>query len=245
MTTVGTIVRAGLPALVVMTGIVRGNVVDLTTAMSSGTIGGVIFRTIDLAPTGTGVINSFVRIQHNGTEQGYNTSGRPVAFNELTDPNFTRNLTLGEVPVVAVGGTDYYSFNLDINEPNGGGQNLLSLDEVQIYTSSVGSQTTSNVSSLGTLRYDLDVSKDSWVKLDYDLGSGSGRGDMEMLVPVSFFGGSSPNTFVYLFSRFGDNFSSGDGFEEWSVVIPLPPALYGALGILGVVVTAQQRRRGR
>src|SRR4051812_34276852 len=91
-------------------GAAMGNtIVDLTTT-TSGTINGALFQRASLQTSGTGAIESFLRLQASGTEQGYNTSGRPVAFDELTDPNFTRNLTLGQVPTLNVGGTNYYEF---------------------------------------------------------------------------------------------------------------------------------------
>src|SRR5262245_39962819 len=83
------------------------SIVDLTNPGSFGVVNGARFETADFRPAGTGVLNSFVRIQQNGTEQGYNTSGRPVAFDEKTDPNFTRNLTFGEIPTMTVNGVDY------------------------------------------------------------------------------------------------------------------------------------------
>src|SRR3954452_13267461 len=47
--------------------------VDLTFDGSSGTINGGVFQTAGVQAAGTGVFNSFVRVQNTGTEQGYNT----------------------------------------------------------------------------------------------------------------------------------------------------------------------------
>src|SRR5262245_17204786 len=88
----------GAAALCGIAGTASATIVDLTTPMSSGVVNGARFETADFRSAGTGVIQSFVRVQANGTEQGYNTSGRPVAFNENTSPNFTRNLTYGDIP---------------------------------------------------------------------------------------------------------------------------------------------------
>ena len=71
---------------------------------------------------------------------------------------------------------------LDVNEP-GGSKSLISLDQLQFYTSKVGSQTTSNVGSLGTLRYTFS-SGDS-VILDASRNHGSGSGDMYAYIPTS------------------------------------------------------------
>ena len=54
---------------------------DLTARGSSGAINGAEFVQFDARPTGTGVIDSFVRVQALGntsSEQGYNTSARPL-----------------------------------------------------------------------------------------------------------------------------------------------------------------------
>src|SRR3954465_13994731 len=55
---------------------------DLTQANSSATLGGAIFSTTEVQPTGTGVINPFVRIQMNGLEEGYNPSAPSLPFDE-------------------------------------------------------------------------------------------------------------------------------------------------------------------
>src|SRR5947207_15526960 len=53
----------------------NATVIDLTGNNNSGTTNGAQFRWTPGQPTGTGVIEPFVRIQADGTEQGYNTSG--------------------------------------------------------------------------------------------------------------------------------------------------------------------------
>src|SRR3954470_17045641 len=142
--------RAFLLAIVGVAGAAStglGVTVDLSTT-SSGTINNALFQQFNVSPAGTGVIDSFLRVQSPGnttTEQGYNTSGRPAPFDDLTDPNFTRNLQLSDLQTQVVNGTTYYTFLLDTNEPNGGGQNLVTLDQLQVFTSPTGSQTTTNV----------------------------------------------------------------------------------------------------
>ena len=223
-------------------------VVDLTTAGSSGTINGAIFETTTVRPTGTGVIRPFLRVQANGEEQGYNTSGRPVAFDELTDPNFTRDLSLMELAVTTINSTPYFEFLLDINEPNGGGQNLLSLDRMQVSTSPTASQTTNVIATLGTLRYDLDAGADNHVLMDYDLASGSGSGDVRFFIPTAAFAAAQATDFLYMFVRFGDTESSGDGFEEIAAlsngtnIIPLPTAAGLAMAAFAGVGLRRRRR---
>ena len=221
---------------------------------TSGSINGALFFSAEFDPGGTGNLNSFVRIQHdngpsnnnhsaNGREQGYNTSGRPVQYDENTDPNFTRDLLFGEIPTVTIEGTDYKEFILDINEPLGGVNRQLSIDQINIYTSDTGSQTGLE-STLGDLRYSLGADLNSnTVLLDASLTSGSGEGDMRMYIPVSNFAGVAADDFVYLYSHFGNfgpDYRTGGGFEEWSV-IPAPAAL--ALLSVAVLITGGRRRR--
>jgi hypothetical protein len=240
---------AAVAALAGAAGTSQAAIVDLTAPTSFGLINGARFETVDFRTAGTGVIDSFVRIQRNGTEQGYNTSGRPVQFDEHTDPNFTRNLTYGEIPTRVIGGVSYKEFMLDINQtqPN----SLLSLDQVKIYTSGTGSQIVPNPDSLGTMVYEMDAGGDNWVKMDYNLGSGSGQGDVRMLVPVTAFGTASSGTFIYLYSFFGTNFATNDGFEEWAIqtdnlVVPMPPAaITGMASLAGFGLLRVVRRRNR
>ena len=226
----------GLFALAALGGTASGDIVDLVNNQF-GFINTARFERADFRPAGTGFINSFVRISGNtAVVQGYNTSGRPVGFNENNSPQFTRDITFGMVPQIVVDNVTYLEFFLDINQQSA--NPLLSLDDVQIYTSSTPGQNTTNLASLGTLVYEMDARADNWVNMDYNLNSGGGQGDMRMLVPASLFGNTAGNTFLYLYSRFGENHSNNDGFEEWAIregspIIPLPPAaLIGCVGLL-------------
>jgi hypothetical protein len=205
-------------------------VVDLTTADSSGTVNGALFVQIDPQATGSGVIDPFVRIGAPADSvQGYNTSGRPLQFDENSSPVFTHDLLLSAVPTVNVGGTNYYQFLLDINQT--GEDPLLSLDQIKIYQSGTAGLHTGFPVGFGTLVYDLDAGVDSWINLNYNLNTGSGSGDMFAYIPTSLFGA---DPFVYFFSQFGTHNNNNDGFEEWAVLtgttqVPEP----GTLLLLG------------
>ncbi len=239
-------------SLALTSGAWADTVVDLTTNGQTGSIHGAIFSNDDQHAAGTGLIDSFVRVGAANQDQvsGYNTSVRPLGRDEKTDPNFTRDLTLGEVPILSVGGTDYYQFLLDINQVNSAP--LLTLDDVQIYINATA-QTAyfSTLSGLGALVYTMDggAGDNNRVELNYSLQEGSGTGDMSMLVPVSAFGGAGASAFVYLYSHFGDPNVNNDGFEEWDVqtpvVVPLPPAGLAGLATLGGLFGFRVTRRRR
>jgi hypothetical protein len=216
---------------------------DLTTNGASGTLNSALFQQVNPQPTGTGVIDPIVRMQASTTEQGYNTDTRPVQFDELTDPNFTRSIQLGQVGTVSLSGVTYREFTLDINEPNNGPNSLLTLDKLQLFLSPTKTNTYPN---LGTKIYDLGAG--NAVLLDAALTHGSGSGDMFALVPDSFFAGHSPTEYLYLYSHFT---KSSGGFEEWGVIqsvsptpgpsVPEPSS--AMVSLIGVGILGMRRRR--
>jgi len=232
-----------------------GTVCDLSTATAttdvSCTYGGAWFQTNEQHPTGTGFIDSFLRVQQKGWEQGYNTSARPVEFDEKTDPNFTRNLLLTEVGIKDIAGVAYREFFLDVNEPAAGPKNFITLDQLEIFVSNkanlnnyatdAGCTSTAANNSTGRLTdgssscanndstkiFDLDAGGDADIKLDYLVkGNGSGSSDMAFYLRDSLFTGYN---YVYLFSQFGDltgndpkKYESQAGFEEWFTKSSIP-----------------------
>src|SRR6185436_20724608 len=98
-----------------------------------------------------GVIQPFLRVQSDPSEQGYNTSGG-TPFDDKAGP-WTHNLTFSDLMTTAVtiNGQNYFKLMVDINEP-GGSKSLINLVDLRFYTSSQGSLTTTDISQLGTLR---------------------------------------------------------------------------------------------
>jgi hypothetical protein len=197
---------------------------DLT-AGGSGTINGALFVTTDQQPTGSGVIDPFVRLSqtaNNTTAEGYNADARPVMPDVNTSATFTHDILLSSIGTTTIGNTSYYQFLLDINQTSN--NPLLSLDELQIYTRTTALTSASTLTDLqtgSTLRYDLDGAGDSEILLDYSLNSGSGSGDLFAFIPQSAFGNAAPGDFVYLYSMFGakgGDYAENDGFEEWATV---------------------------
>ena len=206
-------------------------VLDLTTAGPQVvTPSGAIVYHYD-TPTAD-PIHSFVRLEQGllgsllgGTEQGYNTNARPLQYNENSDSQLTRALTLGEVPMVQVNGVAYREFLLSINQsslsPN------LSLDDVRVFLVATGNlsgynATTKRLAGNGA-SFDLDTGGDVSIRLNANLNSSiSSSPDAVLLIPDAAFAGANANTFVYLYSKFS---SANGGFEEWGVhdVPPLPP----------------------
>lgn len=221
---------------------------DLTSVGSSGTINGALFEHATVQSTGTGVIDSFVRVQKNNSEQGYNTDG--AFYYDEKGGQFTHSIVIADIPVMTIGGVDYREFLLDINQTDN--KSLLTLDEIQIYLATSGNLT-GPVSVLGTPIYDLDALGDSYILLDYTLEPGSGGGDMRAYIPDALFVGNPTSTYVYLYSQFGLDTEDLDaetnaGFEEWAVrkqtppVVPAPAAM--VLASIGMGLVGFLRRRG-
>ncbi len=252
-------------AAVAATQPLRAVSLDLTGALTGGTINNAFFTRTEVGSTGTGTINSFVRIQDNGTEDGYNASARPVMTDVNTSPQFTRDIQLSTVPLLTNPQTltgQYYEFLLDINQS--ANRPLLSLDALDIYTRTAPLTTANTLAALtgsgAVLRYSLDAGPagNSEILLNYNFGSGSGSGDLFAYIPASVFGTALPTDYVYLYSMFGargGDYAANAGFEEWAVraapngvgggEIPGVPdggATVTLLG-MGLVVLAFLRRR--
>ncbi len=235
----------------------RATVYDLTTQSAvtvSSIYGDAIFTTNFSRPTGTGVIDPFLTIQANGTEQGYNTSAKNGVFDTKREPQFNHEIQLSELGSVRINGASYYPFLIDINEPNGGSKSLISLDALKIFTSTRLGQTTQNVDSLGIKRFDMDLPSDSYI-LYNDQNSGSGQGDIAFFIPTSAFASASVTDYVYMYQKWGlhaaadfDGTTQG-GFEETAIscgIVPIPEvSTVLPLGLVlgGVVGSAYLRRR--
>jgi hypothetical protein len=225
--------------------------VDLTGgAGSSGYANGAYFEWVDENSTGTGVIDSFLRIQATGTERGYNTDGT-LEFD--TKSSHTKALLLSAVPTVEIDSVLYREFLLDIGESSAGSEPLLSLDTIEIYLTADRYQT--GYPALGTKVFDLDIGLDgdATVIMNASLNPGNGWGDIFAYIPESFFADADDDDYVCLYSEFGGLWPSSSSPEEWAVrlsvtpppppPVPAPAAVLLALVGSSAVITAYRRRK--
>ena len=200
-----------------------------TNVSNTAKIGGTfIVGETNTQPTGTGYIDSFLRIQQDGSERGFNTNAKPVPLDDKSG-NFTHSLLLSDIGTITVGGNVYYHFVLDINQ---NGTNLLSLNQVQIFRGSSDpasytlTEAAAGSASLISLAGDTEVfrmnntgdSNAFEIQMDYSINSGSGSGDIDFLVSKSYIDSHGSGNYITLYSQFGSPngaYSSNDGFEEW------------------------------
>ena len=222
--------------------------IDLTTANSFGEINGAVFMTGSLQPAGSGTFNSFVQIQHNGFEQGYNSDHAPQ-FDEKNSHPHNHSILLADVPIVfgdgsngTTDGVAYREFHLDLNDANGGGKPYISLDALQLWQEESGNLTgfTPGTGFSGAhtnyLAYNLDAGGNHWIGLNDSLSHGSGQSDVRVLIPDSFFINDTAHRYVTLYSALGQQagWEADGGFEEWG----LNNASGGAVSSLVVHKTA-------
>jgi len=200
-----------------------------TDPLPAGMIDGGVFRLNPLAPTGTGNLQSFLSVQDgkDGFQEGWN-----YAIAEVMDtkrvPQFTHDILLGDIPIYVLDGIKYFEYYLDVNEP-GGTKTYLSLDSFELYVSDTAHLTDPPYPHLGSPRYDMDKTETgNTVLLDAgSVGSGSGSGDVQILIPESIFieAGDDPEDYVYAYVAFGGysdpedprSFIAESGFEELAV----------------------------
>jgi hypothetical protein len=236
--------------MLVVASISQAAVLDLNgDADESVTVNGAIFQTNDEHPTGTGVYNPFLTIQDTGWEQGYNSS--TGNFDTKREPQWNHEIRFSDLQATTINGIQYFGFSVDINEPNGA-KSQISLDALRVYTSSTLQTSTSTDSngffngSLGTLRYTLGNNQ---IIYD-DKDSGSGEGDINIYIPVSFFAGAQANDYVYMYQRWGNSDTSEGGFEETALIRGLTPipemsTFFPIIGLLVAVGSTHLLRRRR
>ncbi len=157
-----------------------------------------------------------------------------VPDRDQTD-TWDHEISIGQVGFIDIGGTLQMRFILDINEPNAADKQLLNLDEVQIFVSTIPNQSVTSFNSgvLGlassALVYRMDLGGDNnTVILNYNNASGQGETDMTLDVPKTQFdsalanlglttAAAKNNAYIYLYSAFGSVPNINDGnYEEWA-----------------------------
>jgi uncharacterized repeat protein (TIGR01451 family) len=212
---------------------------DLTTANTSGAIGDAVLTNGQFAGAPTSFF-TFVELQQNGAEQGYNSDG-PHQFDEKN--NGDHSVLLASVPIIIGDGSNgtadgvaYREFQLSLSEPAQTKQ-FVSLDSLQIWQEESGSLTNFTPGSgfagahTNYLAYNLDAGGNNWVAMADDTGK------LTVLVPDSDFINDAAHRYVTLYSGLGfqgAGFSSDGGSDNWG----LTNASGGSVSALTVHKTA-------
>ncbi len=177
-----------------------------------------------LGSAGTGVFVPFVRLQASPNERGFNTNA-PVTFDAKTG-TWTHAILVSQIPIVTIGGVNYWELFVDINDSNNAKH--ISLDEMEIWftnnanlTGYVDNGTGFPAASGATKQYDF-----SGTMQFNDVNQGSGRGDVRYLVPLTNIPLPPAGTYFVLWSKWGTSsatYGSDGGFEEWKVKAATPP----------------------
>ena len=191
---------------------------------------GTIFYTwkddlLKSSSSGTGIFDPFLTLQRSDSQSGTNLfNGSNYATGDAISgsDNRTSLLEISKIPVVGIGGLQYLEIRLDLNEVGGGGgpKAEVRMTDLKIYGSNdPGLASFSGLSPL----YSLDTATLNTTVYMWDDFNGSGRSDIVMLIPKSYFA-SNPQ---YLF--FQTDFTGTDGgFEEFSTLVlqaPLDPSV--------------------
>ena len=152
--------------------------------------------------SGTGNYDSFLRVQANGDETGYNTDVSGQLDNK--DGVWTHSLLISSLQTVTYNGVTYYEIRLDLNEIQSGDKANISLDDLKLFVGPAAGGGAYPAFSGLTLKFDLSGS----VAL-VDNENGSGTDDYQILIPTSMLTGG---THLTLYSDFS---GSDDGFEEF------------------------------
>ena len=202
--------------------------VDVSDDGYFGVIGNAVFMTGLLSAAQSGhSFSSFVGIQRNGTEQGYN-SDHSGQFDEKPHANA---VLLADVPIVVGDGSNRTEEGVDIasscSASTGNGQNkpYLSLDALQIWQEESGNLSNFTAGSgfagahTNYLAYNLDAGGNHWVGLTDGISHGSGQGEYRVLIRDDSLINDAAHRYITVYSQFGlqNGWDSGGGFEEWGL----------------------------
>jgi len=188
--------------------------------------------------SGTGTFGTFVQVQDNPHEEGYNTDGTRE-FDTGSSPTFNHSIKLSAIPTVPCASLDgnttapglCWELFADINDSNANDPAAahIQLEDLEVWLT--GDKNITGYDQGGTgFGADADLVYDyAGNILINDVNQGSGRGDLRYLIPIDGidipsdcgFGSQSCSTYFVLYTEWGDTndgtYRSDSGFEEWKV----------------------------
>jgi hypothetical protein len=188
--------------------------------------------------SGTGTFGTFVQIQDNPSEEGYNTDG-VREFDTGSSPTFNHSVKLSAIPTVPCESLDgsataaglCWELFADINDSNANDPAAAHIQLTDLEVWFTDDQNITGYDQGGTgFGADADLAYDYSGNIQInDVNQGSGRGDLRYLIPLDGidipadcgFGSQSCATYFVLYTAWGDTndgtYRSDSGFEEWKV----------------------------
>lgn len=157
-------------------------------------------------------------------QEGYN---RHDIMDSHIAGGFDPMISVGELVEDNTG--NYYVFVVDSNEPGGGGNEFISLDDFKIFIgdetdpTSLPQSEAALETSFGTPIYQMNLSgEQNHILLDSSLFPGSGKMDLFVFIPKSLFASADDSDLVYIYTEFGGyteaaGFDAGGGPEQVSI----------------------------
>ena len=193
--------------------------------------GGAKICDADLAPTGTGIFDPFLRTNPGGNQSpssGWNTDANIVSSLNDADDSWTSALAKSNLATTTDG---YVVFSVDINQQGdpGSDSSLLSLAHFQLFSCTTATYTSLTAAQGCTSFFNLfggtltnteterpSIATNTWVDFDFRVHTGgSGKGDISIFIPVAVFAGTGP--YIALLDGWGQPgaYADNDGFQEW------------------------------
>jgi hypothetical protein len=213
--TIAFVLVLGVSAIAVLA---IGNTYDLINQTSVTVTGGAVFQYYDTEyADGTGNLEPYLRVQASPNEAGYNANFKNPfnpQFDEKTG-TWTHAIKLSEIPSIecappinseCVPGENYREFIADFNEANSGVNAQISIDAFEIYLFDAD-DVSFDPTVIANYPYERDgyyhpsipPSDPTWgapvwyldghILATEENSSGSGQGDMQILVPETLFDG--------------------------------------------------------
>jgi hypothetical protein len=213
-----------------------GYAVDTTTA--GAIVEYIGDQNTSFGSSGTGTFGTFVQIQDNPSEEGYNTDG-VREFDTGSSPTFNHSVKLSAIPTVPCESLDgsataaglCWELFADINDSNANDPAAAHIQLTDVEVWFTGDKNITGYDQGGTgfgADADLEYDYSGNIQIN-DVNQGSGRGDLRYLIPLDGidipdncgFGSSTCATYFVLYTEWGDTndgtYRSDSGFEEWKV----------------------------
>ena len=220
-----------------------------------------------LSSAGTGTFGGYLTVGANKSVlEGISSDANSAGLMPDVTASQTSAIQLGTLQANAgllVDGAEFLGFYLDLNEPD----QHLSIDSLGIYYGTPANHPLTSALALGSLTkvWSMDTQGDTTLLVNEGLTAGSGKPNLAIAIPRSFFESLNSAGFIFLHFKAGEagswnghNYGNAGGFEEFGLIqggqsvsvqslptispVPEAKALPIMLGVAGLAGLVQWRR---